>query len=205
MAGALRTPLLLFVVLVAIGKTAQLAFVDQSREGLAADRVSLTPDALEKLVERLPKDRGVARQEIERLENDNSGLSTAINLTGNEFANTITGNAGVNTLDGGAGSDKLTGLGGDDIYLVDVIARATDEQRVSLSTLQALQIALPNGRTVPSMKSSTSRAKVPTSASAAAWNSSPQARNSTPAAAGLPSMIRPRPKASSKKPTTATA
>ncbi len=37
------------------------------REGLAADRVSLTPDALEKLVERLPKDRGVARQEIERL------------------------------------------------------------------------------------------------------------------------------------------
>jgi multidrug efflux pump subunit AcrB len=37
----------------------------------------------------------------------------------------------------------------DDIYLVDVIARATDEQRVSLSTLQALQIALPNGRTVP--------------------------------------------------------
>ena len=37
------------------------------REGLAADRVSLTTDALEKLVERLPKDRGVARQEIERL------------------------------------------------------------------------------------------------------------------------------------------
>jgi multidrug efflux pump subunit AcrB len=37
----------------------------------------------------------------------------------------------------------------DDIYLVDVITRATDEQRVSLSTLQALQIALPNGRTVP--------------------------------------------------------
>jgi multidrug efflux pump subunit AcrB len=37
----------------------------------------------------------------------------------------------------------------DDIYLVDVIARATDEQRVSLATLQALQIALPDGRTVP--------------------------------------------------------
>ncbi|WP_026608145.1 efflux RND transporter permease subunit [Methylocapsa acidiphila] len=37
----------------------------------------------------------------------------------------------------------------DDIYLVDVIARAQDEQRVSLSTLRALQIALPNGRTVP--------------------------------------------------------
>ena len=36
----------------------------------------------------------------------------------------------------------------DDIYLVDVIARATDEQRVSLSTLPTLQIPLPNGRTV---------------------------------------------------------
>jgi multidrug efflux pump subunit AcrB len=37
----------------------------------------------------------------------------------------------------------------DGIYLVDVIARATDEQRVSLSTLRTLQISLPNGRTVP--------------------------------------------------------
>jgi len=37
----------------------------------------------------------------------------------------------------------------DSIYLVDVIARATDEQRVSLLTLRTLQIPLPNGRTVP--------------------------------------------------------
>jgi len=37
----------------------------------------------------------------------------------------------------------------DDIYLVNVIARANDEQRVSLSTLRALQLPLPNGRTVP--------------------------------------------------------
>ena len=37
------------------------------REGLAADKVFLTNDAMEKLVERLPRDRGVARQEIERL------------------------------------------------------------------------------------------------------------------------------------------
>jgi multidrug efflux pump subunit AcrB len=37
----------------------------------------------------------------------------------------------------------------DDIYLVDVIARATDEQRVSLNSLQTLQVPLPNGRTVP--------------------------------------------------------
>jgi multidrug efflux pump subunit AcrB len=37
----------------------------------------------------------------------------------------------------------------DDIYLVDVIVRATDEQRVSLETLPTLQVPLPNGRTVP--------------------------------------------------------
>ena len=37
----------------------------------------------------------------------------------------------------------------DDIYLVDVLVRATDEQRVSLSNLSTLQVPLPNGRTVP--------------------------------------------------------
>jgi len=37
----------------------------------------------------------------------------------------------------------------DDIYLVNVVARATDEQRVSLSTLRSLQLPLPNGRAVP--------------------------------------------------------
>ncbi|WP_072387162.1 efflux RND transporter permease subunit [Hyphomicrobium sp. CS1BSMeth3] len=37
----------------------------------------------------------------------------------------------------------------DDIYLVDVVARATDEQRVSLDTLRTLQVPLPSGRTVP--------------------------------------------------------
>ena len=37
----------------------------------------------------------------------------------------------------------------DDIYLVDVIVRATDEQRVSLATLPNLSVPLPSGRTVP--------------------------------------------------------
>ncbi|MCX5495856.1 efflux RND transporter permease subunit [Kaistia dalseonensis] len=37
----------------------------------------------------------------------------------------------------------------DDIYLIDVIARATDEQRISLANLRTLQVPLPNGRTVP--------------------------------------------------------
>ncbi len=37
----------------------------------------------------------------------------------------------------------------DGIYLVNVVVRANDEQRVSLSTLRGLQLPLPNGRTVP--------------------------------------------------------
>jgi multidrug efflux pump len=37
----------------------------------------------------------------------------------------------------------------DDIYLVDVVVRATDEQRVSLASLPNLQVSLPSGRTVP--------------------------------------------------------
>jgi multidrug efflux pump subunit AcrB len=37
----------------------------------------------------------------------------------------------------------------DSIYLIDVMVRANDEQRVSLSTLRNLQVALPNGRVVP--------------------------------------------------------
>jgi multidrug efflux pump subunit AcrB len=37
----------------------------------------------------------------------------------------------------------------DDIYLVDVVLRATDEQRVSLDTLRTVQVPLPGGLTVP--------------------------------------------------------
>jgi multidrug efflux pump subunit AcrB len=37
----------------------------------------------------------------------------------------------------------------DDIYLVNVVARATDEQRVSLDSLRTLQVPLPGGQTVP--------------------------------------------------------
>ncbi|MGA9201442.1 MAG: efflux RND transporter permease subunit [Pseudolabrys sp.] len=37
----------------------------------------------------------------------------------------------------------------DDIYLVDVMTRATDEERLSLDTLRSIQVPLTNGRTVP--------------------------------------------------------
>jgi multidrug efflux pump subunit AcrB len=37
----------------------------------------------------------------------------------------------------------------DDIYLVEVVGRAIEEQRLSLDTLRTLDVPLPNGRTVP--------------------------------------------------------
>jgi multidrug efflux pump subunit AcrB len=37
----------------------------------------------------------------------------------------------------------------DDIYLVNVVARATNEQRASFETLSSLQVATPSGRMVP--------------------------------------------------------
>ena len=51
----------------------------------------------------------------------------------------------MNTVMSGAAVTQVR----DGIYLVDVVMRATDEQRVSLSTLRTLQFPLPNGRTVP--------------------------------------------------------
>ncbi|QZA77215.1 efflux RND transporter permease subunit [Deefgea tanakiae] len=37
----------------------------------------------------------------------------------------------------------------DGIYLIDVVARANDDQRLSFATLRTLQVPLPNGRNVP--------------------------------------------------------
>jgi len=45
--------------------------------------------------------------------NQHAGL-TAINLTGNDLAQTIIGNAGANVLNGGGGNDRLNGLDGND-------------------------------------------------------------------------------------------
>jgi multidrug efflux pump subunit AcrB len=51
----------------------------------------------------------------------------------------------LNTILSGASVTQVR----DDIYLVDVVVRATDEQRVSLSNLRSLQVPVPGGRTVP--------------------------------------------------------
>lgn len=51
----------------------------------------------------------------------------------------------LNTVISGAAVTQVR----DDIYLIDIIARAVDEQRVSLATLRTLQVPIPGGRTVP--------------------------------------------------------
>ena len=56
---------------------------------------------------------------VETLRTINDAATTAIDLTGNSYANTIVGNAGANTLDGKGGADTMQGLGGDDTYYVN--------------------------------------------------------------------------------------
>ena len=68
-----------------------------------------------------------AGQSVETVSTTNNVGTTAINLTGNELANTIFGNDGANTLNGGAGIDTLVGRFGDDLYFVDNAADAVAE------------------------------------------------------------------------------
>ncbi|MER8479310.1 calcium-binding protein [Mesorhizobium sp. M1163] len=60
-----------------------------------------------------------AGSQIEALATTDSTRTTAINLTGNEFAQIIAGNAGANVINGGAGADMMVGYGGNDTYYVD--------------------------------------------------------------------------------------
>ncbi|MER8680427.1 calcium-binding protein [Mesorhizobium sp. M1405] len=60
-----------------------------------------------------------AGSEIELFATTNPSGTTAINLTGNAFAQTIQGNAGANVINGGGGADTMTGYGGNDTYYVD--------------------------------------------------------------------------------------
>jgi serralysin len=57
--------------------------------------------------------------------------TAAINLTGNELAQSIYGNAGANIINGGGGADRLIGGFGNDIYVVNdasvTIAELADE------------------------------------------------------------------------------
>ena len=60
-----------------------------------------------------------AGQEVETLSTRVHGGTDAINLIGNEFAQTIIGNFGANVIDGRGGADVMVGFAGDDLYVVD--------------------------------------------------------------------------------------
>jgi Ca2+-binding RTX toxin-like protein len=57
--------------------------------------------------------------QVETVSTADATGTTAIDLTGNAFAQTIIGNAGTNTINGKAGADVMEGLGGNDRYYVD--------------------------------------------------------------------------------------
>ena len=62
---------------------------------------------------------------VETLLTTDANATTAINLTGNNLANTVVGNAGVNVLNGGAGTDKMTGGAGNDYFAFNTVLNAT--------------------------------------------------------------------------------
>jgi hypothetical protein len=57
--------------------------------------------------------------QVEQLITTNAAGTGAINLFGNEFANSITGNSGSNIINGKGGSDTLRGYLGNDFFIFD--------------------------------------------------------------------------------------
>ncbi|ESX99676.1 calcium-binding protein [Mesorhizobium sp. LNJC405B00] len=72
-----------------------------------------------------------AGSQIEHLATTSKSGTTAINLTGNEFAQTIDGNAGSNTINGGGGRDVLTGHGGNDVFVFNSALKVGNVDKVT--------------------------------------------------------------------------
>jgi Ca2+-binding RTX toxin-like protein len=87
-----------------------------------------------------------AGQAIEALRAYDRDGTTAINLTGNSFANAVKGNDGNNVIDGGAGNDRLFGLGGADTFSFSTALNATTNvDTVADFNVAADTIQLENG------------------------------------------------------------
>ncbi len=68
--------------------------------------------------------------------------AAAVNLTGNDLANTLTGNNAANVLDGKAGADTLIGGLGNDTYIVDNVADVVVENSTLLSEIDTVQASV---------------------------------------------------------------
>ncbi len=60
-----------------------------------------------------------AGQSVEILRASSVASTSAMDLTGNNLAQSLYGNAGANVLDGGGGGDRMTGYGGNDTYVIN--------------------------------------------------------------------------------------
>ncbi len=82
-----------------------------------------------------------AAAHVELVQTNAIASTKAMNLTGNEFAQTIVGNAGNNRIDGQGGADTMNGGFGNDTYIVDnvgdvvieLVGRGTDKVITSVS------------------------------------------------------------------------
>jgi RTX calcium-binding nonapeptide repeat (4 copies) len=73
-----------------------------------------------------------------------NGGTAAINLVGNNFAQTIIGNAGANIINGLGGADTMQGLGGNDRYYVDNAADVIVERPAAAQTRCGLRSTTPS-------------------------------------------------------------
>jgi predicted extracellular nuclease len=83
-----------------------------------------------------------ASQEIEILSTNSHAATSAINLTGNSFANSLFGNAGDNVLDGKGGNDQLIGFAGADTFQFSTTLGAGNVDSVHGFTHDTDKIAL---------------------------------------------------------------
>lgn len=95
--------------------------------GLGGDDTYYVDDLGDKIVDTGGTDRVLtsvsyslgASVQIEMFTTTSVAGTSAIKLTGNDFAQSIYGNAGANVINGKGGADLMRGLGGNDIYYVD--------------------------------------------------------------------------------------